>query len=121
MNTLDDKIEGRIIEMFIKPLNRERFEQKEEAEVISLQQRYCTHQLEIDEEIDQHNCEKCGKLFTSHEALLYVLKNRNTKLSSYNLRNEIHFLTEKRDILKSDIELLKKKKRSTIKLQKLQK
>lgn len=66
--------------------------------------------MEIDEEIDQHNCEKCGKLFTSHEALLYVLKNRNTKLSSYNLRNEIHFLTEKRDILKSDIELLKKKK-----------
>lgn len=113
-------MEGLIIEMFVKPLNREMFEQKEEAQVISLQQRYCTHALEIDEDIDQHNCEKCGKTFTSHEALLYVLHNRrdNIKMTSYNLRNEIHFLTEKRDSLKSDIEFLKKEKRATVKLNK---
>jgi len=110
---------GQIIEMFVKPLNRERFEQKEEAEVISLKQRFCSHQLEIDEDIDQHNCENCGKLFTSHEALLYVLHHRETKLTSYNLRNEIHFLTEKRDLIKSDIEFLKKEKRSAAKLYKV--
>lgn len=105
--------EAQIIEMFVKPLDRERFEQKEYTEVISLQQRYCTHSLEIDEELDEHNCEKCGKLFTSHDALLYILHNRkdHIKISSYNLRNEIHFLTEKRDSLKSDIEHLKKEKR----------
>lgn len=111
-------MEGQITEMFAKPLSRERFEQKEAAEVISLQQRYCTHQLEIDEEIDQHNCEKCGKQFSSHEALLYILHNRETKLSSYNLRNEIHFLTEKRDSLKTKIDYLKKEKRETVKLMK---
>lgn len=106
-------MEGQIIEMFVKPLSRERFEQKEEAEVISLQQRYCTHSLEIDEELNEHNCEKCGKLFTSHDALLYILHNRkdHIKMSSYNLRNEIHFLTEKRNVLQSDIEFLKKEKR----------
>ncbi|WP_336716246.1 hypothetical protein [Chryseobacterium mucoviscidosis] len=109
---------GEIINMFLKPLNRERFEKKEEAEIISLQQRNCSHSLEIDEEIDQHNCELCGKNFTSHEALLYILQNRmqQLKLSSYSLRNEIHFLTEKRDSLKSDIEYLKKEKRQTVKL-----
>lgn len=105
--------------MFVKPLSRERFEQKENAEVISLQQRYCTHVLEIDEELNEHSCEKCGKQFSSHEALLYILHNRETKLTSYNLRNEIHFLTEKRDILKSDIEQLKKEKRQTVKMLKI--
>lgn len=106
-------MEAQIIEMFVKPLDRERFEQKEEAELISLQQRYCTHSLEIDEELNEHNCKKCGKLFTSHEALLYVLHNQkdHIKMSSYNLRNEIHFLTEKRNVLQSDIEYLKKEKR----------
>ena len=106
-------MEAKIIEMFLKPLDKERFEQKEEAEVISLQQRYCYHSLEIDEELDHHNCVICGKTFTSHEALLYILHKRNevVKLSSYNIRNEIHFLTEKRDSLKSDIEYLKKEKR----------
>jgi tRNA U54 and U55 pseudouridine synthase Pus10 len=113
-------MEGLIIEMFVKPLNRERFEQKEEAEIISLHQRNCSHELEIDEEIDQHNCVKCGKLFTSHEALLYILHNRmqQLKISSYNLRNEMHFLTEKIDSLKSDIEFLKKEKRATVKFNK---
>lgn len=109
-------MEGRIIELFQKPLDKERFDKKEQAEVISIQQRYCTHSLEIDEELDHHNCEKCGKLFTSHEALLYILHNRKDyiKMTSYNLRNEIHFLTEKRDSLNSDIESLKKEKTKII-------
>jgi len=113
-------MEGQIIEMFVKPLSKERFDRKEEAEVISLQQRYCTHSLEIDEDLDEHNCEKCGKLFTSHEALLYILHNRreHIKMTSYNLRNEIHFLTEKRDRLKDDIKHLQKDKRTIAKFNK---
>ena len=114
-------MEGEIIKMFVKPLSKERFEQKENAQIIYLQQRNCSHELEIDEDIDQHNCEKCGKLFTSHEALLYILRTRmqQLRISSYSLRNEIHFLTEKRDGLKSDIEYLKKEKRTTVKLLKV--
>ena len=82
---------GEIIQMFLKPFDKERFERDEEAEIISLQQRYCSHTLEIDEELNEHNCSECGKLFTSHEALLYVLHKQNVRLSSYNLRNEINF------------------------------
>lgn len=104
----------KIINLFQKPLDKERFERQEEAAIISLQQRYCSHRLEIDEEIELHNCSECGKTFNSHEALLYILENRekSIEMSSYNLRNEIHFLTEKRDSLKSEIEFLKKEKRN---------
>lgn len=35
-------------------------------------------------------------------------------MTSYNLRNEIYFLTEKRDSLNSDIESLKKEKTKII-------
>ena len=98
--------------MFAKPLSKQRFDKAEEAQVISLQQMYCTHHLEIDEEIEQHQCTQCGKQFTSHEALLYVLHaNDKTKMSSYNLRNEIHFLTQKRDEIQTEIENLRKDKR----------
>lgn len=103
---------GQIINMFVKPYDKERFDKGEEAQVISLQQRNCTHHLEIDEETDSHNCNKCGKLYTSHEALIYVLhSNDRTRMSSYNLRNEIHFLTQKRDEIKTEIDALRKDKR----------
>lgn len=102
---------GKIIQLFAKPLSKQRFDKKEEAEVISLQQRHCSHSLEIDEEIDQHQCINCGKQFTSHEALLFVLHHKESKMQSYNLRNEIHFLTQKRDEIKTEIENLRKDKR----------
>ena len=86
-------MEGRIIELFQKPLDKERFDKKEQSEVISIQQRYCTHSLEIDEELDHHNCEKCGKLFTSHEALLYILHNRKDyiKIHYGNKKNKTYY------------------------------
>ena len=113
-------MEGKIIQMFIKPFNRDRFNEKEETREISLKQHRCSHVLEIDEDLDEHLCTNCGKPFSTKEALLYILhqqqENIRVKISSYNLRNEINFLAEKIDKLKDDVKHIQSEKRKLKKI-----
>lgn len=113
-------MEGKIIQMFIKPFNRERFNEKEDAREISIKRRHCSHVLEIDEDLEDHLCTNCGKPFSTKEALLYILhqqqENIRVSISSYNLRNEINFLTEKIDKLKDEIKYLQSEKRKLKKI-----
>lgn len=115
--------EGVIIQLFAKPVSRERFEQKEQAHEISIKQRHCSHMLEIDEDLEEHVCTNCGKPFTTKQALFFILhehqENARVQISSYNLRNEIHFLTEKRDKIKDEIKQMQSEKRKIVKLQKV--
>ncbi|MDV3882932.1 hypothetical protein CMU04_06325 [Elizabethkingia anophelis] len=112
---MDNNKGARIIELFVKPTNQERHDKKEAARELSIKQKNCGHKFEIDEEDEVHNCMLCGKPFTSHDLLIYVLYKRETQLTSYNLRNEIYYLTEKRDKIKQEIKVIQKEKRLIIK------
>lgn len=112
---MNNENEARIIPLHKRPFDRDKFEQRETARIIDLRQLHCDHLIQVDEDDETgHICEHCGKVFNSNEALMYLLRktaNRDT-IYSYNLRNEINFLTEKRDNIKCEIRHLQQKKAS---------
>lgn len=105
----------KIINLFSKEPDRNLYEKEIAAKEQERKENLCSHNNGLEwNNIDKIvGCTTCGKRYHPIEFLNYHAEKGSIQQinSMYNIRNNIHFLTEKKEGIESDIEFLRKEKR----------